>query len=270
MVHQSVSEDPLALMPPELQELFLSVDNLGRRRGEDALEDAGEVAQVEDVVELGGSGQHLGLGLVPDINCDPDEPFGGIPYLFHPVRRLGVELGSEHGSKDLVDRGDGRQGDVHHVEVPLGAVGDVVLAAARVQHGAQEEKVDHVLPLPRLVEVVHSLVLDELPHDLQSDLVAPSINLGHRDVVDEDDHLLAPGRTEGAPLPLLDAPLDGPLEDDGRGGRREGQLLNGGRGGVLLAEHRQDDTRLGGAWPAHEKHWPPPGHRELHIVLAAH
>ena len=99
------------------------------------------------------------------------------------------------------------------MEVALGAVGDVVLAAARVEHRADVQQVLDELELARLVEVVHAAVLHLLAHDLHRDLVAPLVVRGHRDVVDEDVHLLVARRAEGAPLSLLDGALDGGLED---------------------------------------------------------
>ena len=62
VVDEAVGEDALALVLPKGHELLFGVDDLGGGRAEDALEDAREVAQVEDVVELGGRGQHARLG----------------------------------------------------------------------------------------------------------------------------------------------------------------------------------------------------------------
>eukprot|EP00966_Prymnesium_polylepis_P318519 7357135-Prymnesium_polylepis.1 len=61
-----------------------------------------------------------------------------------------------------MDRRGRRQRDVHHVEVALGAVGDVVLAAARREHAADEVEVDDGLPLARLLQVVDARELDDL------------------------------------------------------------------------------------------------------------
>ena len=128
-----------------------------------------------------------------------------------------------------------RQRHVHHVEVALGAVGDVVLAAARVEHRADQEQVDDRLELARLVEVVHAAVLHELAHDLERDLVAPLVVLGHRDVVDEDDHLLVARRAEGlAPAASRPTPSICALEDGRRRRRREGDLLRRGSAGSCL------------------------------------
>eukprot|EP00965_Chrysotila_dentata_P076675 2531057-Pleurochrysis_carterae.AAC.1 len=270
VVDELVREDAHALVLPQLQEHRLRLDRDVLVRHEDALEDAREVAQVENVVELGRGGQHLGLDHVPNIDGHVDELLGGGPYLGHLLLVGGAELGADHGAEDLVDRGDGGQRHVHHVEVALGAVRDIVLAAAGVQHRAQEEQVDDRLPLSRLVQVVQPDVLDELAHDLERDLISPRVDLGHREIVDKDDHLLAAGRAKRAALALLDAAFDVALEDERRRGRGEGELLVAGGGRVELGEHLQDARGLGGARAAHEEHGPALLDREVHVELVAH
>ena len=58
-VDQPVSEDAQALVRPEAEQLVGGLDRLDRRL-HDALEDLGDVAQVEGVVALRGRGQQLG------------------------------------------------------------------------------------------------------------------------------------------------------------------------------------------------------------------
>ena len=59
-VGEAVSDDPHALVLPEAHQDVLAGDHVGL--GVDhPLPDAGQVAQVEDVVELGRRGQHLDL-----------------------------------------------------------------------------------------------------------------------------------------------------------------------------------------------------------------
>eukprot|EP00966_Prymnesium_polylepis_P322664 7378910-Prymnesium_polylepis.2 len=188
VVDELVGEDAHALVLPQREQREARLERLLDVDREDALEDAREGAQVEQVVELGGRRQHLGLDPLPDADRHRDERARELDDLRH----LGpTELGLGHGAEDLVDGGDRRQRHVHHVEVPLGAVGDVVLATARVEHRREEDQVDDKLPLARLVEIVEADTLDELAHQLQRDLVAPIVDERHREVVDEDKHLLA-------------------------------------------------------------------------------
>ena len=125
--------------------------------------DVGSSRAYEDVVKLGRGRQHLGLGLLPDVERHRDEL---------PLRQLRcferhaafLEGDRRHRAEDLDDGRRGGQGDVHHVEVALGAVGDVVFASARRQHTADKVEVNNGLPLARLGKVVHARELDELPH----------------------------------------------------------------------------------------------------------
>jgi hypothetical protein len=59
--HQSVVEDPAALVQPQPRQL-LAAGAAGGRHARQALHHLGEVAQVEGVVRLGGSGQELRAG----------------------------------------------------------------------------------------------------------------------------------------------------------------------------------------------------------------
>ena len=61
-----VSEHPGTLVLPQVHEHRLRVDN-GVDRADHAQPDAAEVAQVEDVVELGRGRQHLGLRFQPQL-----------------------------------------------------------------------------------------------------------------------------------------------------------------------------------------------------------
>jgi hypothetical protein len=148
-----------------------------------------------------------------------------------------------------------------HVELALapaavhaGHARDVVLAATRPEHRADEDQIEDVLELARLVEVVHALVLHELAHDLHRDLVAPVVVRGHRDVVDEDEHLLVAWRPKVLARALLDRVLDLALEDGGRGRGREGHLLDHEDILVLAPEVLEHGARLGRTRATNEEH----------------
>ena len=270
LVDQPVGEDALALVLPQPEQRDVGAQHLADVAHEDALEDAAEVAQVEDVVELGGRRQHLRLHLRPHVDRHLDQLVRRLPHVANLVLRPLGNCARTMLPKIWLIARDRRQRHVEHVEVALRAVGDVVLAAARLEHRAQEEQVLDRLPLARLVEVVQPARLHQLADDLEGDLVAPLVVRRHRDVVDEDEHLLAARRPEGLALPLLDARLHLPLEDDRRRRARERNLLRQRRRLVLLVEELQHRRRLRGARPADEQHGAAERDREAERVLVAH
>ena len=76
---------------------------------------------------------------------------------------------------------------MHQPEHPIG---HGLPAAARGAHRAHEGHVDDLLPAQRLA-VVPAAVVDHLAHELERRLRAVGLALGHVEVVDEDDELLA-------------------------------------------------------------------------------
>ena len=75
LIHVPVSEHPGALVLPQVHEHRLRVDH-GVDRADHAQPDAAEVAQVEDVMELGRGRQHLGLRLQPQLPGEGYQSFG--------------------------------------------------------------------------------------------------------------------------------------------------------------------------------------------------
>jgi len=71
------------------------VDHLGRGV-EHALPDARQVPQVEDVVELGGRGQHLGLGGLPEATRQGDQAGHGLAHLLAEAPPRAVVAGADH------------------------------------------------------------------------------------------------------------------------------------------------------------------------------
>ena len=70
------------------------------------------------------------------------------------------------GAENMVDCVVGRDGAVEGDKVALQALGDVVAAAARVDHGRQVLHVDQVVVVARLVQAVVALHLDHRPEKL--------------------------------------------------------------------------------------------------------
>ena len=224
-----VHKDALALVPPERHQVPLGgLDVTPKRRvlhaalepvalGEDqALEHLAELAHVEQVVELGGGWEHLGLDLVPEVDGDRHQLFGG-----------GDDVGGEHVrreasgdelAEDVVDGRHGREGHVEDAEVPLQTVGNIVLPAARRVHRREVDAIDnHLHVSDGFLQGVHAALFQELPDNLVGHLVTPVVHLRHGDVVDEHDELLARGRAERPTLSLLNSALHRGLEHPRRG-----------------------------------------------------
>jgi len=221
---------------------------------EDALEDAAQVAQVEDVMELGRRRQHFLLEPVPQ----GDGSLGELPGDLHGVA---VELGgregaSEHLPVNVVDGHDGGEHKVEEEEAGLQPVGNVIRSATRDAHGGDVlEVVDH-LPLAALVlvEEREPRLLHKDAHHLVGDLVAPRVHLRHGQVVEEDGHRLARRRAVVAAAALLQVGLDGVLKHVRGRGRREIEPLVDDGGLVQGGAVHKDGRRLGRTGAADEEH----------------
>ena len=218
-VDELVHEHALALVLPEREEVAagrgdgaaaeghdalrrLSPEPLGGGQ-DDPLEDLGQLADVEEVVELGGRGEHLARDGVPQRDGHGHQ---AARHLGHRrVERAGVKPARHEGAEDVVDGGARGRRDVDDGELPLEAVGHVVFAPAGRVHGREvPQALDLLEVADGLLQLVEPVLLQQLPHELVRDLVAPLVHLGHRDVIDEHHHLLAAGRAEDAARILLE------------------------------------------------------------------
>mmetsp|Transcript_20779 Transcript_20779/g.35679 ORF Transcript_20779/g.35679 Transcript_20779/m.35679 type:complete len:2651 (-) Transcript_20779:3350-11302(-) len=229
-----------------------------------ALRDTRQISDVEDVMELRGRGQHLCRDLLPETDHTGRALLGHLNDLGLVVRSQLlldlIEAAAEDDPEDLLQRGIGGQGHVEHTEVPLQAVGDVVLASRRVRHGPRVLEVHQDLELPGFVQRVHPLHLEDLPHNLVGDLIAPFIDLGHVQVIHEEAHFHVSLGAVGRSHALLDDVLHDGLEQPRRCGGGEVALLP--REQVVLGpvlepgQELLDGHGLGRPGPAHEQHRP--------------
>ena len=163
----------------------------------DPLEDSGQLSDVEDVMELQGSGQDSPPDLFPQLDGGVNED------VLHVDDFLRVLLGIEEHFQDLavnvLDRSLRRRSHVEREELSLQSVRDVVSSSSWVVHGAQELQVLDGSEVPSVVlgQEVESLLVHELSGDFQSDLVAPVVHKRHGHVVQEHSHFLSSGRLEG-------------------------------------------------------------------------
>ena len=212
-------------MGPELNEVVFVLERAYGRAGQ-ALEDPGDIAQILDVVAFGRGGQQFFGGLDARVELDraAHDVVAQVGYV------LGQALGDAH-ELPLQDVGeDARQGvgleglDVEHVEVAQVAHGDVVSAAGRGQHRADEGDVLQLLELLGL-QVVPAAVVHPLAQEFDGGLRALFLLRGHIEVVDEDDDLLLAlfGAVVALPPPGADFAFNQLLDLVHRGLSREGR-----------------------------------------------
>eukprot|EP00955_Chlamydomonas_euryale_P005078 54229-Chlamydomonas_euryale.AAC.10 len=259
--HQLVGKHAAALVDPQRKQVALGGRHVAAKRRN------GRVDVL--VVELGGRRQHLGLRLVPQRDRHRHE-LGR-----HKHDLVGEEVGGEaalhEAPKDAVDRGDRWQRDVEDGVLALEAVGDVVFAAAWHVHGGEVTQVDQELHVADgLLQRVHAALLQQLAHNLVGDLVAPVVDCGHGDVVDEQAHGLAAWRAIRAALALLHSALCGDLEDLRRRQERKGDRLGRRRVGVERVHELVDGRGLGSAWAAYQQRRLLHQVRQVQQLLKAH
>lgn len=123
---------------------------------------------------------------------------------------LGVEDGLENLTINVLYGSLRRRSHVDGEEMSLESVRNIILTTSWVKHCANELKVFNILEEAPLIlgKEVEALLLNQLTSDLESDLITPSVNKRHGDIINEDRHLLASWRGEGLDLLLLNFSLD--------------------------------------------------------------
>ena len=158
---------------------------------QDTLEDATQVAQVEDVVELGRCGQHACAHLSPQFDgCRRQFVDHGHARFAHISVR---EATFEHLPENVVDGLHRRQNGVETEVVALESGRDVVATTLRRLHARHIANVLEYAEVAALVllQETETAILDNLSHELEGRLVAPHINLGHTHIVEKQHQLLA-------------------------------------------------------------------------------
>ena len=240
---EAVREGAHALVAPEPQEGLLAVE-VARVRGQQALHDLGDVAQVKEVVAVHGRRQEGLDDALVDADRGGHDAGHELAHVLGEVRHARREDGLEDGAHLLV----GRESEVDDVEAALQPLGDDGAAAARRAHGDDELHVRDVAP-GLLRAVVPAAVVEPLAQQLERRLRAEGVLLRHVEVIHEADELLA---ADGAHLvlgPLLEHALDDVLHRVARGGGREVERelavrVAGERLELLLRENRLAGARV--------------------------
>jgi hypothetical protein len=158
--------------------VLVLLSNLGN-----TTEHTGQLTNSEQVMELSWGWEESLTDSLP--NSD-----GGVNQeSLHVDHILSVALGGEQGTEDgTVDVSDGLVGWWSHVdgeELTLQTVRNIVPTTTWVIHGTQELEVVNLLEITSLVLVkeVEALLDDELTSNLKSNLITPSVNEWHAQVI---------------------------------------------------------------------------------------
>ena len=168
-----------------------------------ALEDLGNVPQVEQVVNLGGRGQELVHHRVVDVH-------GGLGHDVAERLELVVELlelAVDHGAEYAIDLVLLWEGHVDQVEARLQTLRDDGASSAGRSHGGHEQHVLDVLGR-LLLAVVPEAEVEPQADELERRLRAVHVLGGHVEVVHEVEHAFAAKRHVHALGALLHTRLD--------------------------------------------------------------
>jgi len=143
-------------------------------------------------MELVGSGEESVLHLVPDLDGSASETINDLVEFVR--EELGLEGVLNDRTVDTVDVG--RENHIENKELSLKSVGDIITTSTRMVHSTEILKIDDVLELASeiLFKMVETTLFNELSDDFESDLIVPLVDEGHRDIIDENSHLLVARR----------------------------------------------------------------------------
>jgi hypothetical protein len=158
----------------------------------DTLEDSRKISEIENVMELVGSGKESVFNFVPDLDGCVSQTINDLVEFVR--EELGLEGVLNDRTVDAVDVG--RENHIEDKELSLESVGNIVTTSTRMIHSTKVLKINDVLELTSevLFEMVETTLFNELSDDFEGDLIIPLVDEGHRDIVDKDSHLLVTRR----------------------------------------------------------------------------
>jgi hypothetical protein len=159
-------------------------------------------------MELSWSWQKSSLRSFPNLDCG----FNHETSHFNDFSAilLWVEDSSEDFTVNVLNSNLRWRCHVDGKEVSLQSVWNIILTTTWVKHCSKELQVldTHEETSEILLEEIESLLLNELSGDFKSDLVTPSVNEGHGDIIDEHGHQLTSGWLVSLDLLLLKLGFD--------------------------------------------------------------
>ena len=249
---QSIGQHSRTFVLPQLQVVLGVVLALFRVDVQYALPDARQISQIEDVMEFRWRGQAFVLHGLPKDACGRDGLVHEIDQLVGKLP-FWTEVFSD-GTEDVVDGAVRWQRAIQDEEVPFEPFGNVVAASAWVAHGCEKLQIDDVEKVAGLCQRIEASLFDQLPENLVGLLIAPRVDHGHVDVVDEDGHLAAKRWTERVRHTLIDEVLDRSLNETARGNRGEVHRPREMLFAVVVFQEAADDHRFRGARLADQQH----------------
>ena len=122
-------------------------------------------------------------------------------------------------------------------------------------HTTQELETFNLLLITSVIlgKEVEVFKLDQLSGDFESNLITPSVDERHGDIIKEDSHFLLTGWSVGSDLLSLDHGTDRLLEGIGGGGTGEVHSVEEHLVGVEFAAVHHDDGGLGSTWSSYEE-----------------
>ena len=134
LIRQSVEEHPQAFIPPHSDERPHSREAIGRGL-QQTLRNPGQIAQVEDVVELGRGRREV----VDDDLVEVEGPLGDLVGDLLDVLVEGLGVAGQDGGVDVLEGGVRREGDVEGAEEGDEAGVDLVTTSASLGSGKWDE-----------------------------------------------------------------------------------------------------------------------------------
>jgi hypothetical protein len=185
----------------------------------DTTEDTGELTNVELVMELGGGGEETLSDGFPEHDSGLNDDVLHVNDVLVVV--LGLEDGFQNATIDVLDGASGRRSHVEREELTLQSVGDVVTTTSGMVHSGNELELVDLLESTTIVlgQEVETLLVNELTGNFKGNLISPSVNEGHAEIIQEDGHVLATEGHEDTGLLTLDFRLNGLLEIEGSSSR---------------------------------------------------
>mmetsp|Transcript_28826 Transcript_28826/g.26103 ORF Transcript_28826/g.26103 Transcript_28826/m.26103 type:complete len:251 (+) Transcript_28826:1050-1802(+) len=148
LVDELINKDSFTFMPPETQEInFLfhvsdcacSQNNIFSNL-EHTLEDSGQISEIENVMELIGSGQKSLFNLVPDSDGSISQVFNDSVKFSRVI--FGLESVLDNGSINTIDIVG--QNHIEDKVLSLQSVGNIISTTSRMIHSTNELEVNNL------------------------------------------------------------------------------------------------------------------------------
>mmetsp|Transcript_150542 Transcript_150542/g.484029 ORF Transcript_150542/g.484029 Transcript_150542/m.484029 type:complete len:317 (+) Transcript_150542:5341-6291(+) len=205
VTNQPVAEDSREFMVPQPRPSF-RIRHMHGFHHEQALEDLGNITQVEGVVRPRWCRQQLFATLVVQLDGATDGSVGQTLNLLFELLQEASDDGPENGVHGFL----ARRGHAQHMRMPGEARGHRIPASSWRGCAEQQSHVFDVLPLEFFAVEEAALVL-ALPQQLNGRLRAILFNKRHVNIIDEDHDRFVHWCAQQSLALLVEFPLNGHL-----------------------------------------------------------